>query len=70
MNILRNLEAVVIVATALTFVTAVATAATTPAPVVKAAPAAVAVNTSVSNIATVVVTGKRSSTQAKMKSNG
>ena len=65
MNILGNLEAVVIAAVALTFVTAVATAA--PAPVVKAAPVAVAANAS---IATVVVTGKRLTTQQKMKSHG
>ena len=68
MNILRNLEAVVIVAAALTFVTAVATAAgTTPAPAAKPAPVVVAAD---ANIATVVVSAKRPVTQQKMKSHG
>ena len=59
MNIVRNMEAIVIGAVAMTFVTAVATASA-PAP-----RKPVAVHTVAENVTTIVVTGKRLSAQEK-----
>ena len=65
MNILKNLEAVVIGAVALTFVTAMATAATAPAPLPKkTAPVAVVVGDD-TNMVTIVVTGTRLTKEEK-----
>lgn len=59
MDIIKNMEALVIAAVALTFVTAVATAAA-PAPR-KAAPVAITSD----SVTTIVVTGKRLSAEQK-----
>ncbi|UOD27217.1 hypothetical protein INH39_16905 [Massilia violaceinigra] len=58
MNIVKNMEAVVIAAVALTFVTAMASAEAPRARPVSNAPAAAAVKAD-SEMTTIVVTGKR-----------